>query len=77
MVAYVEEFLINLVSIYYYIKKTDNVRVTQQWGRSGIILSWKSDKYYLLVCVCVRACVRACLLAGTRACGCVHTSKCM
>ena len=34
--------------------KTDKVRVTQHWGGfTKPLLSWKSSKYYILVCVCM------------------------
>jgi hypothetical protein len=39
------------------------------------LLQWKSNKYYLLVCVCVRACVRACVHLSNRARGRVHAHK--
>ena len=34
------------------------------------LLLWKSDKYYLLVCVCAR--VRACVYSGAWACACAY-----
>ena len=40
-----------------------------------LLLPWKSNKYCLLVCVCVRA--RACVYVRTRARGSVHAHTCM
>jgi hypothetical protein len=45
------------------------------WPDRESLLPWKSNKRYLLVCVCKRA--RACVHVGSRARGLVHAHKCM
>jgi hypothetical protein len=46
------------------VNKTDNVRITQYWDAfAKPLLQWKSNKYYMLVCVCmwVPGCVGVCM----------------
>ena len=53
------------------LNKRSNVRITQHWRRvCESLLPWKSNKYYLLVCVCMGA--RKCVRVDSRARGHVH-----
>jgi hypothetical protein len=57
-------------------KKQQNIECTLnvplRRGRK-LLLPWKSNKFYLWVCVCVRACLRT----DTQVRGCVHARTCM
>jgi hypothetical protein len=58
------------------INMTANIRKTLHCGAfTKPLLLWKSNNYYLLVCVCMLA--RACVHVGTRARGRVHAHTCI
>jgi hypothetical protein len=57
------------------LNKTGNVRITQYWAAfTKSLLRWKSNKCYMLVCVCMlaRACVRVCGCPDAWAWACVY-----
>ena len=41
------------------------------------LMPWKSDKYYIFVCVCVRLLAFACVHVGARVCGHIHALACI
>ena len=71
-----------MASILTILKKRVNVPYNAIfWRLRESLLPWKSNKYYLLVGVCMRvrarACVRAYVNVGIPARGRVHAHKCM
>jgi hypothetical protein len=57
------------------IRKTMNYNITLRSVREALS-PWKSNKYYIFVCVCVRAYVHVCVQVPGSVGVCMHLSTC-
>ena len=56
---------------------TSNVHITEYWGAFAKPLLWKSNKYYIFLCVCVSVCVRTRSRARIWVGGCICMRACV